>query len=90
MVDPVIFFSFHPLGVTNAVACTILSGMVHIKDPLNRADHEVAVADVLSLSDWSFTMWPAPYNCKINVLSVLLNKTFPSFLQSVVPVREVK
>ena len=30
----------------------------------------------VSLSEWSFAMCPAPYNCKKNVLSVSLNKTF--------------
>ena len=36
----------------------------------------------LSLSEWSFTIFPTLYNRKIklNVLSVSLNKTFPSFL----------
>ena len=34
----------------------------------------------LSLSEWSFTICPMPYNRKWNVLSASLNKTFPSFL----------
>ena len=34
----------------------------------------------LSLSEWSFTICPTPYNRKLNVLSASLNKTFPSFL----------
>ena len=33
----------------------------------------------ISLSEWSFTICQTPYNHK-NVLSVSLNKTFPSFL----------
>ena len=33
----------------------------------------------LSLSEWSFAICSTPYNRKYNVLSVLLNKTFPSF-----------
>ena len=32
----------------------------------------------LLLSDWSFTICPMPYDHKQNVLSVSLNKTFPS------------
>ena len=34
----------------------------------------------LSLSEWSFTICPTPYNCKYNVLSASLNKSYPSFL----------
>ena len=34
----------------------------------------------LLLSEWSFTIYLMPCNRKYNVLSVLLNKTFPSFL----------
>ena len=37
----------------------------------------------LSLSEWSFTICPTPYNRKYNVLSASLNKTFPSFPWSV-------
>ena len=33
-----------------------------------------------SLSEWSFTMCPTPYNRTSNVWSVLLNKTFLSFI----------
>ena len=32
------------------------------------------------LSEWSFTICLTLYKRKLNVLSVLLNKTFPSFL----------
>ena len=35
----------------------------------------------LSLSEWSFTICPTPYNRKY-VLSASLNKTFPSFIHS--------
>ena len=37
MVDPLSYFLFQPVlqtGVTKAVVCAILSGMVHIKNPL--------------------------------------------------------
>ena len=33
----------------------------------------------LSLSEWSFTICPTPYNRKYNVLSTSLNKTLPEF-----------
>ena len=33
----------------------------------------------LSLSEWFFTICLMPYNCKLNVLSASLNKTFSSF-----------
>ena len=35
-VDPLSYFSFQPVlhDVTNAVVCVILSGMMHIKEPL--------------------------------------------------------
>ena len=36
----------------------------------------------LSQSEWFFIICPMPYNCKLNVLSASLNKTFPSFLPS--------
>ena len=38
----------------------------------------MAAAGFLSLSEWSFTICPTPYNRK-NVLSASLNKIFPSF-----------
>ena len=41
----------------------------------------MAAAGFLSLSEWSFTICPTPYNRKY-VLSVLLNKIFPFFLHS--------
>ena len=39
----------------------------------------MAAAGFLSLSEWSFTICLMPNNHKLNVLSVLLNNTFPSF-----------
>ena len=36
----------------------------------------------LSLPEWSFTICLMSYNRKLNVLSVSLNKTFPSFIPS--------
>ena len=59
-------------------------GMVHIKEPLQLIGKSSGSGFPLSLSEWSFTICPTPYNRKIkinkNVLSASLNKTFPSFL----------
>ena len=56
--------------------------MMHIKEPLL-----LIVKSSLcggsgftgSLSEWSFNICLTPYNHFINVLSVSLNKTFPTF-----------
>ena len=53
---------------------------VLIKRVLSERVAYVAAAGFLSLSEWSFTICPTPYNRKYNVLSVSLNKIFPSFL----------
>ena len=70
-------------GVTNAVVCYPVCGMVHIKEHLvlNRKSSPCGSSRFpLSLSEWSFTICLTPYNRKYSVLSVSLNKTFPSFL----------
>ena len=70
MVDPLSYFSFQPCsmtGVTKAVVCAILSGMVHIKEPLlliGKSSPCGGSGFPLSLSEWSFTICPTPYNCK--------------------------
>ena len=59
-------------------------GMVQIKEPLLLIGNSSPCGGSgfsLSLSEWSFTICPTPYNRKQNVLSALLNKTFPSFLR---------
>ena len=56
--------------------------MVHIKEPLlliGMSNPCGGSGVSLSLSEWSFTICPTPYNRKLNVLSASLNKTFPSF-----------
>ena len=61
-------------GVTKAVVCAILSGMVHIKEPLlliGKSSPYGGSGFPLSLSEWSFTICPMPYICKYNVLSVV-------------------
>ena len=62
--------------------CYPVCGMVHIKEPLVLIGKHSPCGGSrfpLSLSEWSFTICLMPYNCKYNVLSVSLNKTFPSF-----------
>ena len=54
-------------GVTNAVVCAIMSGMVHIKEPLvliGKSSPYGGNRFPLSLSQWSFTICPTPYNRK--------------------------
>ena len=56
-------------------------GMMHtsIKEPLLLIEKSSLCGDSgfpLSLSEWSFTICPTPYNRK-NVLSASLNKAFP-------------
>ena len=58
-------------------------GMMHIKEPLLLIGMSSPCGGSgfpLSLSEWSFTICLTPYNHPSNVLSVSLNKTFPSFL----------
>ena len=60
-------------GATKAVVCTILSGMVHIKEPLlliRKSSLCGGSGFPLSLSEWSFTICLTPYSRKYNVLSV--------------------
>ena len=64
-------------------------GMMHIKEPLlliRKSSLCGSSRFPLSLSEWSFTICLTPYNRKFkNVLSVSLNKTFPSFILSQMP-----
>ena len=87
-VDPLSYFSFQPLlhdwcnkgrGMYYPVC-----EMVHIKEPLLLIGKSSPCSDSgfpLSVSEWSFTICPTPYNRK-NVLSASLNKTCPSFLRA--------
>ena len=66
--------------------CYPVCGMMHIKEPLlllGKSSPCGGSGFPLSLSEWSFTICPTPYNRKENVLSASLNKTFPSFLPKV-------
>ena len=75
-------------GVTKAVVCDILSGVVHIKDTLlligKRSPCSGGSGFPLLLSVWSFTIYTTPYNRQYNVMSASLNKAFPSF-QNLIP-----
>ena len=52
-------------GVTKAVVCIILSGLVHIKEPLLLIDKSSLCGNSgfpFSLSEWSLTICLTPYN----------------------------
>ena len=54
-------------GVTKAVVCAILCGMVHIKEPLLLIDKISLCGGSgfhFSLSEWSLTICLPPYNRK--------------------------
>ena len=87
MVGPLNYFLFQPVlhdwCNKGCGMCYPVCGMVHIKDPLPLIEKSSSCSGgsgfPLSLSEWSFTICPMLYNRIINVLSALLNKTFPSF-----------
>ena len=61
MVDPLSYFAFQPVSTSG------VSGMVHIKEPLlliGRSSPSGGSGFPLSLSEWSFTICPTPYNRK--------------------------
>ena len=63
--------------------CYPVCGMVHIKELLlliGKSSPCGSNGFPFSLSEWSFTICPTPYNRKYNVLSESLIKAFPSFL----------
>ena len=54
-------------GVTKARVCAILSGIVHIKEPLLLIDKSSLCGSSgfpFSLSEWSLTIYLTPYNHK--------------------------
>ena len=86
-VNPLSYFSFQPVLHNwcnkGCGMCYPVCGMVHIKEPLLLIGNSSPCGGsgfTLSLSEWSFTIYPTPYNRKIKCLSASLNKTFPSFL----------
>ena len=83
---PLSYFSFQPvLHDWCNKGCGMyypVCGMMHIKEPLlliGKSSLCGSSGFPLSLSEWSFTICLTPYNRKYNVLSVSLNKIFPSF-----------
>ena len=63
--------------------CYSVYGMVHINEPLLLIGKSSLCGGSrfpLSLPEWFFTICLTPYNRKLNVLSVSLIKTFPSFV----------
>ena len=82
-VDPLSYFSFHPVLHDRGVYYPVC-GMVHIIESLLLIGKNSPCIGgsgfPLSLSEWSFTICPTAYNHKFkNVLSGSLNKTFLSF-----------
>ena len=88
MVDPLSYFSFQPvlndLSNKSRGMCYPVCGMMHIKEPLLLIGKSSPCSGdsgfPLSLSEWSFTICPTPYNRKIKCVECVVNKTFPSFL----------
>ena len=84
-VDPLSYFSVQPVlhdWCNNGCGmCYPVCGMVHIKEPLLLIDKSSLCGGSgfpFSLSEWSLTICLTPYNHRLNVLSVSLNKTFLS------------
>ena len=68
--DPLSYFSFQPVlhdwCNQDRGMCYPLCGMVHIKEPLLLIDKSSLCGGSgfpFSLSEWSFTICPTPYNC---------------------------
>ena len=71
-----LYFSFQPVFHDWCNKEYPICGMVHI-----RSSPCSSISGFhLSLSEWSFTICPAPYNRKYNVLIASLNKTIPTYL----------
>ena len=71
MVDPLSYFSLKPVlhdwCNKGHGMCYPLCGMGHIKEPLLTIEKSSPCGSSglpLSLSEWSFTLCLAPYNCK--------------------------
>ena len=71
-VDPLSYFSFQPVLHNwcnkGCGMCYPVCGMVHIKEPLLLIDK----SSPLSLSNWSFTIYPTPYNHKIKCVECII------------------
>ena len=71
--------------------CYLVCGMQHIKEPLLLIEKSSLCGGgsgfPFSLSEWFFTICLTPYNRQYNVLSVSLNKAFPSLINKTVSVK---
>ena len=86
MVDSLSYFSFQPvphyLCNKGCGRCYPVCGMVHINDSwllIEKISLCGGSGFPFSLSQWSLTICLTPYNCRSNVFSASLNKTFLSF-----------
>ena len=84
MVDPLSYFLFQPVFHNwcnkGHDKCYPVCGMKHVKEPLLLIGKCSPCGSSECPLLLSFTIYLMPYNHKHNVLSVPLNKTFPSFL----------
>ena len=71
-VDPLSYFSFQPVlhdwCNKGRGMCYPVCGMVHVKEPLLL----IGSGFPLSLSEWSFTICPTPYNRKIKCVECVV------------------
>ena len=78
-VDPLSYFSFEPVLLNwcnkgRGMYCPVC-GMVHIKEPLlliGKSSPCGGSGFPLSLSEWSFTICPMPYNRKIKCVECVV------------------
>ena len=76
-VDPLSYFSFQPVlhDWCNKGRGMCYPGMVHIKEPLmliGKSSPCGGSGFPLTLSEWSFTTCPTPYNCKIKCVECVV------------------
>ena len=78
-VDPLSYFSFQPVlhdwCNKGCGMCYRVCGMVHIKEPLlliGKSSPCGGSGFPLSLSEWSFTICPTPYNRKIKCVECVV------------------
>ena len=92
MMDSMSYFSFQPVLYDwrnkGDGMCYPVCEMVLIEESLlpigTSSLCSISSGFPFSLSEWSFTICPTPYNRKLNLLNASLNKTFlPSFFTSV-------
>ena len=83
MTEIICFSQCSTTCVSKAVVCEILPEVVYVKEPLlliRKSSPCIGSSGFsFSLYDWSFTICPTQCSHIKNVLSALLNQTFPSF-----------